>query len=81
MKMEIIVLGPGCHKCHSLEKTVQEVLNEMGLSAEVKKITDFKAIAAHGILLTPGLIVNGKIKAMGKVLHKNEIKNFLQQEM
>lgn len=81
MGMEIKVLGPGCHKCHSLEKAVQEVLNETGISAEVKKITDLKEIAGHGILLTPGLIVNGKIKAVGKVLSKNEIKKFLQQEM
>lgn len=78
--MEIKVLGPGCPKCHALEKTVQEVLGETGISAEVQKITDIKQIAGHGIMLTPGLIINGKIKSSGKVLSKNEVKKFIEQE-
>lgn len=78
--MEIKVLGPGCPKCHALEKTVKEVLGETGIEAEVKKITDIKEIASHGIMLTPGLIVNGKIKATGKVLSKNDVKKYIEQE-
>lgn len=78
--MEIKVLGPGCPKCKTLEKTVKEVLSETGINAEVKKITDFKEIASHGIMLTPGLIINGKIKSTGRVLNKNEVKKFIEQE-
>lgn len=78
--MEIKVLGPGCPKCHALEKTVKDVLAETGLQAELKKITDIKEIASHGIMLTPGLIVNGKVKSAGKVLSKSDVKKFIQQE-
>lgn len=78
--MEIKVLGPGCPKCHALEKTVQEVISETGISAEVKKITDIKQIASHGIMLTPGLVINGKIKSTGKALNKNEVRKYIEQE-
>lgn len=78
--MEIKVLGTGCPKCHSLEKAVNEALAESGISAEVKKITDIKEIAAHGVMLTPGLMVNGKVKSVGKVLTKGEIRKIIEQE-
>lgn len=78
--MEIKVLGPGCPKCHALEKTVREVLAETGIDAEINKITGIKEIAAHGIMLTPGLIINGKIKSTGKVLSKSEVQKFIKQE-
>lgn len=78
--MEIKVLGTGCPKCHTLEKAVNETLAENGISAEVKKITDIKEIAAHGVMLTPGLVINGKVKSVGKVLTKGEIKKLIEQE-
>lgn len=79
--MEIKVLGPGCPKCQALEKLVKEVLKETGITAEVKKITDLKEIASHGIMLTPGLIVNSKIKATGRVLSKADVKKYIEQEL
>lgn len=78
--MEIKVLGTGCPKCHALEKAVHEAVQEAGIQAEVKKVSDIKEIAAHGIMLTPGLIINGKVKSVGKLLNKNEIKKFMEQE-
>jgi len=79
--VEIKVLGPGCPKCQALEKLVKEVLKETGITAEVKKITDLKEIASHGIMLTPGLIVNSKIKATGRVLSKADVKKYIEQEL
>ncbi len=78
--MEIKVLGTGCPKCHALEKTVKEVLDETGITAEIKKITDIKEIASHGIMLTPGLVINGKVKSAGKVLSKNDVKKYIEEE-
>lgn len=78
--MEIKVLGTGCPKCHALEKTVKEVLAETGTAAEIKKVTDIKEIASHGIMLTPGLVINGKVKSAGKVLSKNDVKKFVEEE-
>ncbi len=66
--MEIKVLGPGCANCHKMEEMAKQAVKELGLTAEVVKITDIGQIAMHGILSTPGLIVNGKIKHSGKPL-------------
>jgi small redox-active disulfide protein 2 len=66
--MEIKVLGPGCANCHKMEELAKQALKELNLTAEVVKITDIGDIARHGILSTPGLIVNGKIKHSGKPL-------------
>ena len=66
--MEIKVLGPGCANCHKMADMAKQAVQELGLSAEVMKITDISDIARHGILSTPGLIVNGKVKFSGKPL-------------
>jgi len=80
-KMEIKILGPGCAKCHALEKAVKETVSEMGIAAEVTEVRDINEIARTGVLLTPGLVINGKVKSAGKVINKNEIKKYIEQEM
>jgi len=79
--MEIKVLGPGCANCHKLEEMAKNAVNELGINADVVKITDISQIAMHGILSTPGLIVNGKIKHSGKPLPSLEkVKEFIKAE-
>jgi small redox-active disulfide protein 2 len=79
--MQIKVLGPGCQKCHALERTVREVIQEMDLAADIVEVKDINEIVSHGVLLTPGLVINGKVKSSGKVLSKNEIKKYIKQEL
>ena len=66
--MEIKVLGPGCANCHKMEEIAKAAVKELGIEAKIEKITDIGQIAMHGILSTPGLIANGKIKHSGKPL-------------
>ena len=66
--MEIKVLGPGCANCYKMEEIAKQAVKELGIAAEVVKITDLGDIVRHGILSTPGLIVNGKVKHSGKPL-------------
>ena len=66
--MEIKVLGPGCANCHKMEEMAETAVKELGINAKIEKITDISQIALHGILSTPGLMVNGKIKHSGKPL-------------
>lgn len=66
--MEIKVLGPGCANCHKMDELARQAVRELGIEATVEKITDIGQIALHGILSTPGLVVNGKIKHSGKPL-------------
>ena len=66
--MEIKVLGPGCANCQKMEELTKLAVKELGIDAKVEKVTDIGQIAMHGILSTPGLVVNGKIKHSGKPL-------------
>ena len=76
--MKIEVLGAGCAKCKSLEKNVQKALKEMGIAAEVKKVEDINEITNYGVMMTPALVIDGEIKAVGKLLGVEEIKRLLR---
>lgn len=65
--MKITVLGPGCRNCALLEKRVRDALAELGIEAEVNKVTDYDEILAWGVLATPGLAVDGRVVISGKV--------------
>ena len=71
--MEIKVLGPGCAKCNELEKLVKEAVAEAGIEARMEKVVDIQEIARMGVFSTPALVVDGKIKAVGKVPAKKDI--------
>ena len=80
--MEIKVLGPGCANCFKMEELAKTAVKELGIAAKIEKITDIGQIAMHGILSTPGLIVNGKIKHSGKPLPSIEkIKEMMKEEV
>lgn len=77
--MEIKVLGPGCPKCKQTEKVVREVLAETGVNASVEKVTDIKTIAEFGVFGTPAVVVDGKVKSMGKIPTKEQVKSWITQ--
>ncbi|MCT4564879.1 MAG: thioredoxin family protein [Maledivibacter sp.] len=76
--MDIKVLGSGCKKCTTLYDLVQEAVEEMGLSANTEKVTDFKDIVSYGVMKTPGLVIDGTVKVSGRVPSKDEIKKLLE---
>ncbi len=75
--MEIKVLGPGCHRCHELDKRTREVVKELGIEANVEYVQDINKIIEYPILTTPGLVVNGKVVCSGKVPSKSEIAGYI----
>ena len=77
--MEIKVLGPGCPKCNQTEQAVMDALQEAGVAADVQKVTDSMEIAKYGVFGTPALVVDGEVKAVGKVPTKQEIQEWVQQ--
>jgi small redox-active disulfide protein 2 len=77
--MEIKVLGPGCPRCGEVEKRVKNVLAELAIAADVEKITDIRKMMSYGILGTPGLVINGKIKCAGRIPRAEEIKVWIQE--
>jgi small redox-active disulfide protein 2 len=77
--MEIKVLGPGCPKCETTKKNVEEAVVESGINADIIKVTDTMEIAKHGVFGTPAVVVNGEVKSVGKVPNKEEIKTWIQK--
>ncbi|MDD8044449.1 MAG: thioredoxin family protein [Verrucomicrobiota bacterium] len=75
--MKLQILGTGCPKCKKLADTAQAAADELGLDYELEKITDINEIMKFGVMLTPGLAVDGKVKASGKVPSVDEIKQML----
>lgn len=75
--MKIQVLGPGCAKCTKLAETAVAAAQELGIEYELEKISDINQIMAFGVMMTPGLVVDGEVKSVGKVPSLNEVKNML----
>ena len=79
--MKIKILGPGCAKCHQLEKTTREVVSELGIAADVEDVKDIKKIMEYPILTTPGLVINEKLVVSGRVPSKAEVTTFITTAM
>lgn len=77
--MKIEVLGRGCVKCNLLHQMVLETLTKLGRCAEVVKIDDIKKLPEYGIWLTPGLVVDGQVKASGRIPNEEELEEWLSQ--
>jgi len=77
--MEIKVLGPGCAKCEKTEKIVKQAIEELGVEAHVEKVTDTMDIASYGVLGTPAVIIDGKVKIVGKVPKKEDVLGWIRK--
>jgi len=78
--MKIEVLGPGCSNCRRLAEDVSKALEELKIEAEVVKITDIQEFAKYGILMTPGLVINGKVYSSGKLPTMATLKRWIEEE-
>jgi len=78
--MKIEVLGSGCIKCEKTYEIVQRILKELGKEAEVSKVKDVKSIMEYGVLMTPALVINGKVLCSGRVPGLAEIREWLTKE-
>jgi small redox-active disulfide protein 2 len=78
--MEIRILGAGCPRCDEVEKRTLNVLTRLNVAADVQKVKEIQEIAKYGILGTPGLVINGKIKSSGRIPSLEEIKKWIQEE-
>jgi small redox-active disulfide protein 2 len=77
-KMTLVqILGPGCARCEALHKNAAEAVRQLGLDAQVEKITDLNTILGFGVMMTPALAINGEVKLQGKVASVAEIKELL----
>ena len=76
--MKIEVLGSGCAKCKRLHKNVEKAVKKAGIKAEVVKIEDITEIMERGVMMTPGLVIDGKVVSRGRVPYVDEIIGLLE---
>jgi len=76
--MKIQILGIGCPKCRQTEANAREAVDNLGLDAQIEKITDVNKITDFGVMATPGLAVDGDVKISGRVPSVEEIEKVLQ---
>lgn len=74
---KIQILGTGCPKCKTLAINAETAVKELNLEYILEKVTDIKEIMKFGVMLTPALVIDGQVKAAGKLLTPEQIKTML----
>lgn len=75
--MKIEILGTGCAKCRKLHAEVEKAINASGLPAQLEKVEKIDDIMAYGVMMTPALVVDGKVKSSGRIPAASEIASWL----
>ena len=75
--LTIKVLGSGCANCKRVEQIAHKVITDMGIEAEVIKVTDYSDIMAYNIMSTPGLVINEKVVSTGRIPTPAEVTTWL----
>ena len=75
--MIIKILGTGCSNCKRVEANAKKAIEELGVEATIEKVTDIKEIMKYGVMKTPAIVVDEKVKAFGRVPTAEEIKKYL----
>ena len=75
--MKIEILGMGCATCNKLEDTVRLAIKEMGIEAQIDHVKDIKQIMAYGVMTAPALVIDGVVKAAGKIPSLADIKQMI----
>ncbi len=75
--LSIKVLGPGCANCQKVEAAAKSAVANMGVAAEISKVTDYGEMMAYNILATPGLVINEKLVAAGRIPKESEVMTWI----
>jgi small redox-active disulfide protein 2 len=73
----IKILGSGCANCKRLEQISHKVVSEMGIEAEVVKVTEYPDIMKYNVMSTPGLVINEKLVSSGRIPTPVEVTTWL----
>lgn len=79
--MIIKILGMGCESCKKLFKLSEESAKELNIDAIFEKVEDIKKIMSYGVMSTPALVINEKVKVYGKIPSKDVIKKYITEEI
>ena len=76
--MTVQILGSGCTNCKRLEANAREAVADLGIPAEIEKISEMQKIVEMGVMMTPALALDGVVKSSGRVLNKDQIIQILK---
>ncbi len=75
--MKIEILGMGCANCKKLEENARKAVSEAGVDADIVKVEEIEKIVAYGVMSSPAIVVDGEVKASGRIPGVEEIKKWL----
>jgi len=79
--MIIKVLGSGCANCKKLEEVATAAAAELGVAAEIVKVTDIAQIMGYGVMTTPALVIDEELKVAGRVPTLDQVKDLITRSM
>ena len=77
--MTIQILGTGCPKCRALESSARQAVQEHGSEIIVEKVEDLDQIMEMGVMMTPALVIDGKVISEGKLLSKDQVLSYIRE--
>jgi len=78
--MNIKILGSGCSNCKKLQQVAMEAVKDLGVEADFEKVEDIQKIMGYGVMRTPAIVINEKVKSFGRIPGKDEIKKYIEDE-
>lgn len=75
--LQLTVVGPGCSNCTKLAENTREAAEALGLEFTLEKVTDMTQMIELGVMTPPALLVDGKIKLLGKAASVGQLKEIL----
>lgn len=73
----IKVLGSGCKTCVNTARMIEDKARALGVAVEIEKVTDMAAILGHGVMSTPGVVVDGKLVHAGGLPRPEAVESWL----
>ena len=77
--INIKILGTGCPKCNKLADSADKAARELGIEYQLEKVTDIAEITAHGVMMTPAVMIDGVMRCQGRVPKADEIRSWLAE--
>ena len=75
---QIKILGPGCRRCEQLAASAKEAADQLGIEYQLEKVKDVAKFADYGVMMTPGLVVDGEVKVQGRVPSPDQLEDLLR---
>jgi len=73
------VLGSGCKNCDNTVALIRQRAQAAGTDVSVEKVTDMAAILSHGVMSTPGVVLNGELVHAGGIPSVEKVRTWLNE--